>query len=116
MMVHTSHFLMLIFMYLLSDFSYNGVLIDHYTHNLINVFLVKLQNKHKGGNMPAHGATSGPAKDTLDPFTRKTSVKKVIKGQKKQQGSSRFRTKGTQELTPLTLLKGMFLFTFVFCV
>ena len=57
--------------------------------------------------MPAHGATSGPAKDTLDPFTRKTSVKKVIKGQKKQQGSSRFRTKGTQELTPLTLLKGM---------
>lgn len=66
--------------------------------------------------MPAHGATSGPAKDTLDPFTRKTSVKKVIKGQKKQQGSSRFRTKGTQELTPLTLLKGMLLFTFVCCV
>ncbi|XP_065056297.1 serine/threonine-protein phosphatase 2A 56 kDa regulatory subunit epsilon isoform-like isoform X1 [Rhopilema esculentum] len=61
--------------------------------------------KHKGGIMPAHGGSSGQTKDTLDPFTRKTSVKKIMKGQKKQQGSSRFRTKGTQELVPLSLLK-----------
>ena len=67
----------------------------------------KGKNKGQSTNMPAHGVTSGPAKDSLDPFTRKSSVKKIIKGQKKQQGSSRFRTKGTQELIPLALLKGM---------
>ena len=58
--------------------------------------------------MPVHGATSGQGKESLDPFTRKTSVKKILKGQKKQQGSSRFRTKGTPELVPLSLLKGIY--------
>ena len=56
--------------------------------------------------MPVHGATSGQGKEAVDPFTRKTSVKKILKGQKKQQGSSRFRNKGTPELVPLSLLKG----------
>lgn len=61
--------------------------------------------------MPAHGPpVPNATKDTgqtIDPFTRKSSVKKLVKGQvKKQQGSSRFRTKPGQEIQPLTLLKG----------
>ena len=53
-----------------------------------------------------------PAKDTgsttsggVDPFTRKTSVIKAVKGPKKHQGSSQFRNKPSVELQPLTLLK-----------
>lgn len=45
-------------------------------------------------------------KDSLDPFTRKSSVKKIVKGQvKKQQGSSRFKTKPPAEIQPLANLK-----------
>lgn len=63
--------------------------------------------------MPAHGppaasATkdgSGGSGGSVDPFTRKSSVKKIVKGQKKQQGSSRFRTKPNIEIQPLALLK-----------
>jgi len=59
--------------------------------------------------MPAHGPpAANTTKDTsgsLDPFTRKSSVKKISKGQKKQQGSSRFRTKPNVEIQPLALLK-----------
>ena len=61
--------------------------------------------------MPLHSAPAAATKDTtssnsVDPFTRKSSVKKVIKGPKKQQGSSRFRSKPCVEIQPLTLLKG----------
>jgi len=58
--------------------------------------------------MASHGATpGGTTKDTsgVDPFTRKSSVKKVVKGTKKQQGSSRFKTHPIVELQPLSLLK-----------
>lgn len=44
----------------------------------------------------------------IDPFTRKSSVKKVVKGNKKQQGSSRFKTKPNVELVQLATLKGIF--------
>lgn len=58
--------------------------------------------------MPQENASKN-AKDTgnsLDPFTRKSSVKKIVKGQvKKQQGSSRFKTKPPAEIQPLANLK-----------
>lgn len=62
-------------------------------------------------NMPAHGPPPAPgankdAGGAVDPFTRKSSVKKIVKGQKKQQGSSRFRNKPNVEIQPLALLKG----------
>lgn len=44
----------------------------------------------------------------VDPFTRKSSVKKIIKYPKKQQGSSRFRSTPNVEIQPLALLKGMY--------
>jgi len=48
----------------------------------------------------------GGGNNLLDPFTRKSSVKKIVKGQtKKQQSSSRYKTKPVVELQPLTLLK-----------
>lgn len=47
-----------------------------------------------------------PAASHPDPFNRK-SVRKPQKGtQKKQQGSSKFRTKPNFEIQPLGLLKG----------
>lgn len=62
--------------------------------------------------MPNHGPPpASTTKDgsggsgSVDPFTRKSSVKKIVKGQKKQQGSSRFRTKPNVEIQPLALLK-----------
>ena len=76
----------------------------HSSHVLCFFFNSKIKNK--GSTMPVHGATSGQGKEGIDPFTRKTSVKKILKGQKKQQGSSRFRTKGQRELVQLSLLKG----------
>lgn len=59
--------------------------------------------------MPQENASKN-AKDTggnsLDPFTRKSSVKKIVKGQvKKQQGSSRFKTKPPAEIQQLDNLK-----------
>ena len=45
--------------------------------------------------------------NSIDPFTRKSSVKKIVKNTKKQQGSSRFKTTPVTELQPLTLLKGI---------
>ena len=57
--------------------------------------------------MASHGANA--VKETgADPFTRKSSVKKVVKGNKKQQGSSRFKTKPNVELVQLATLKGIF--------
>ena len=57
--------------------------------------------------MASHGANA--VKETgVDPFTRKSSVKKVVKGNKKQQGSSRFKTKPNVELVQLATLKGIF--------
>ena len=41
--------------------------------------------------------------DKIDPFAKRTSLKKK---QKKSQGSSRYRTGGDVELTALPLLKG----------
>ncbi|XP_065661897.1 serine/threonine-protein phosphatase 2A 56 kDa regulatory subunit epsilon isoform isoform X3 [Hydra vulgaris] len=54
-----------------------------------------------------HGASAAQpsTKENVDPFTRKSSVKKIVKSQKKQQGSSRFKTTPVAELQPLTLLK-----------
>ena len=57
--------------------------------------------------MASHGANA--VKETgVDPFTRKSSVKRVVKGNKKQQGSSRFKTKPNVELVQLATLKGIF--------
>ena len=57
--------------------------------------------------MASYGANA--VKETgVDPFTRKSSVKKVVKGNKKQQGSSRFKTKPNVELVQLATLKGIF--------
>jgi len=66
--------------------------------------------------MPMHGtaapapgannkANEGSNSNNLDPFTRKSSVKKL--GKKKQQGSSRFRNQPNVELQQLTPLKGI---------
>lgn len=55
------------------------------------------------------GAKTGGGGGSLDPFTRKSSVKKLTKQPKKQQGSSRFRTAPNVELQPLALLKGMYI-------
>ena len=61
--------------------------------------------------MASHGANA--VKETgVDPFTRKSSVKKVVKGNKKQQGSSRFKTKPNVELIQLATLKGIFFLYF----
>ena len=56
---------------------------------------------------PAAANTGKPSSNSVDPFTRKSSVKKIVKNQiKKQQGSSRFKSKPSQEIQPLALLKG----------
>jgi len=55
---------------------------------------------------PSAKDSANPAPSTSDPFTRKTSVIKAVKGgPKKHQGSSQFRNKPSVELQPLTLLK-----------
>lgn len=61
--------------------------------------------------MPLPPAAAPASKDSpsppsgVDPFTRKTSVIKAVKGPKKHQGSSQFRNKPSVEIQPLTLLK-----------
>lgn len=63
------------------------------------------------------GGSANPAAGGVDPFTRKSSVKKLTKQPKKQQGSSRFRTAPKVELQHLSLLKGMydtFIHTFIY--
>lgn len=61
---------------------------------------------------PAAGAAktteenkSSNGNNSLDPFTRKSSVKKLGKHPKKQQGSSRFRNQANVEIQPLAPLK-----------
>lgn len=65
---------------------------------------------------PAAGAAktteenkSSNGNNSLDPFTRKSSVKKLGKHPKKQQGSSRFRNQANVEIQPLAPLKGLLL-------
>jgi len=54
----------------------------------------------------AKESANPPSSGGTDPFTRKTSVIKAVKGgPKKHQGSSQFRNKPSVELQPLTLLK-----------
>lgn len=57
--------------------------------------------------MPMQAAQGAPKSGDghIDPFTRKSSVKKIGKHPKKQQGSSRFRNQPHVELQPLTPLK-----------
>lgn len=47
--------------------------------------------------------SAGPAVDKIEPFGKKSSLRKGK--QKKSQGSSKYRTKNTVELQPLSLLK-----------
>ena len=78
----------------------------------------------QGTTAPAAGATNPNGggekegdkggKDSLDPFTRKSSVKKLGKHPKKQQGSSRFRNQPHVEIQPLSLLKGVSYKSFCF--
>ena len=69
-------------------------------------------NKHMegGGSGDTGGGSGGGGTNSMDPFTRKSSVKKLTKHSKKQQSSSRFRTSPNIELQPLTLLRGKFVF------
>lgn len=62
-------------------------------------------NPNGGGENGGGGGGSG--NNSLDPFTRKSSVKKLGKHPKKQQGSSRFRNQPHVEIQPLSLLKGL---------
>ena len=52
------------------------------------------------------GINPAPATSHPDPFNRKSVRKPPKAGQKKQQGSSRFRSKPSFEIQPLGLLKG----------
>ena len=61
-----------------------------------------------GANNKANEGGGGGGNNSLDPFTRKSSVKKLGKHPKKQQGSSRFRNNPNVEIQPLPLLKGIF--------
>ena len=64
-------------------------------------------NPNEGGGNSGGGGGGG--NNSLDPFTRKSSVKKLGKHQKKQQGSSRFRNQPHVEIQPLSLLKGQYM-------
>ena len=52
------------------------------------------------------GINPAPATAHPDPFNRKSVRKPQKAAQKKQQGSSRFRSKPSFEIQPLGLLKG----------
>ncbi|KAK3714418.1 hypothetical protein QZH41_020651 [Actinostola sp. cb2023] len=68
-------------------------------------YLCSLLKARRAAVGPPSGATSGTSTPNADPFHRK-SVRKPPKGpQKKQQGSSKFRTKVNLDIQQLTLLK-----------
>ncbi|KAJ7351739.1 Serine/threonine-protein phosphatase 2A 56 kDa regulatory subunit beta isoform [Desmophyllum pertusum] len=52
------------------------------------------------------GINPAPATSNPDPFNRKSVRKPQKSSSKKQQGSSRFRSKPSFEIQPLTPLKG----------